>query len=239
MHRVFADLRVGAPLLMKFESFNQSLAAPSNLNIGESILLPLFLATAFGIIVALLHLLAHRGRGNQRLWRTLILIAPLIAMATMAVGTNIAAAFTLFGTLAIVRFRTPIREPLDAVFVIFSVVIGLATGNQSFMVAVAGTLTVALTVVILLLVIRRGSEQAGRLRLVLTPIDSSEDVWAETLRSEGLAYSIESCEINRAQQTQSLYLNIENISPSRWPTVLNKLLTIPEVERASGGPKDD
>ena len=86
----------------------------------------LSLAIAFGLVVSILHLLAHRERPIYSLWRTLLLIAPLIAMSTMAVGSNLAAAFTLFGTLAIVRFRTPIKNPLDAAFVIFSVVIGLA-----------------------------------------------------------------------------------------------------------------
>ena len=212
---------------------------PQQVDLATSILLPLLMATAFGIVVALLHLLAHRGQPNYRLWRTLILLAPLIAMATMAVGTNIAAAFTLFGTLAIVRFRTPIKEPLDAVFVIFSVVIGLATGNQSFLVAVAGTLVIAITITILLLVIRKGgAESAGCLRIVLTPIDAPGDEWVETLRAEGIEYSIESCDVNRSQQTQSLKLGVTGITPDRWPSLLSKLLSIPEVERASGGPTE-
>lgn len=210
-----------------------------NLDLLSNVALPLLMATAFGVVVALLHLLAHRGKANSRLWRTLILLAPLIAMATMAVGTNIAAAFTLFGTLAIVRFRTPIKEPLDAVFVIFSVVIGLATGNQSFLVAMAGTLMVAVTIVILLLAIRPGESQGtGSLRLVLTPVDTPQDDWAESLRSQGIRFSIESCEINRSQQTQSLTLDVSGITPDKWPDVLARLLAIPEVERASGGPQE-
>ena len=117
---------------------------------AQSPLTTMIIATAFGMIVALLHLLAHRERPTYKLWRTLLLISPLIAMATMAVGTNLAAAFTLFGTLAIVRFRTPIKEPMDAAFVIFSVVIGLAAGNQNFLVASVGTMVIAATVLILL-----------------------------------------------------------------------------------------
>lgn len=218
---------------------NAVILEPRPVHLVTTILVPLLMATAFGIIVALLHLLAHRGQPNYRLWRTLVLIAPLIAMATMAVGTNIAAAFTLFGTLAIVRFRTPIKEPLDAVFVIFSVVIGLAAGNQSFLVAIAGTLVVAVTIVILLLVVRRGATNtSGCLRIVLTPLDAPNDDWTAALKSEGIEYSIESCDINRAQQTQSLKLDVSGITAERWPSVLSKLLLIPEVERASGGPSE-
>ena len=57
-------------------------------------LIAILLATIYGVMVACLHLLATRGRDRAELWRTLILIAPLIAMATVAVGSNLAAAFT-------------------------------------------------------------------------------------------------------------------------------------------------
>ena len=49
---------------------------------AQSPLTTMIIATAFGMIVALLHLLAHRERPTYKLWRTLLLISPLIAMAT-------------------------------------------------------------------------------------------------------------------------------------------------------------
>lgn len=202
-------------------------------------LITMVLATVFGVVVALLHLLAHRDRPTYRLWRTLILVSPLIAMSTMAVGTNLAAAFTLFGTLAIVRFRTAIKEPLDAAFVIFSVVIGLATGNQSLVVATIGTAVLAVTIVILLGVKAFGNNtQEGELRLLLDGVNAPESGWGGVLKDHGLRYSIESCSLDRAAATQALRLNVSGVRPSEWPTLLNELLVLPEVQRASGRPTD-
>ena len=202
-------------------------------------LITMILATVFGVVVALLHLLAHRDRPTYRLWRTLILVSPLIAMSTMAVGTNLAAAFTLFGTLAIVRFRTAIKEPLDAAFVIFSVVIGLATGNQSLIVATVGTAVIAVTIVILLGLKNFGSNtQGGELRLLLDGVNAAESRWGGVLKEHGLRYTIESCSVDRAAATQSLRLNVSGVRSSEWPTILNGLLVLPEVKRASGRPND-
>ena len=202
-------------------------------------LITMVVATGFGLVVAILHLLAHRERPTFRLWRTLLLIAPLIAMATMAVGTNLAAAFTLFGTLAIVRFRTPIKEPLDAAFVIFSVVIGLATGNQSFLVASVGTVVIAVTVLVLLAFKSVGNGEPLQLRIVLGAIDATNDDWEQLLRERGIGYKIKSCTIDRLAETQSLALEVRGVREGEWPDTLKALMQLPHITRASGRPTEE
>ena len=97
-------------------------------------------------------------------------------------GTNLAAAFTLFGTLAIVRVRTAIKNPLDAAFVIFSVVIGLALGNGSLNVATVGTGMIAVLILALLAVNRMvPRENRSTLKLVITGVDASDAGWRGVL----------------------------------------------------------
>ena len=191
------------------------------------------LATIFGIVVACLHLLATRGRDRVELWRTLILIAPLIAMATVAVGTNLAAAFTLFGTLAIVRFRTRIRNPLDAVFVIFSVVIGLATGNQNYMVAFVGTVIVGLTILILTSSSSKKERSDGKLRVTLSPVDTKNDSWKAVLQELQISNRLLSTEIDRIAGTRTILLSTTNLEPETSQTLISRLQEIPEIIRAS------
>ena len=59
---------------------------------------------------------------------TLVLLAVLIAMVTQVIGDNVARAFSLVGALAIVRFRTVVRDTQDTAYVIFAVVVGMAVG---------------------------------------------------------------------------------------------------------------
>jgi uncharacterized membrane protein YhiD involved in acid resistance len=198
-------------------------------------LLTLCVAIAFGIVVSALHLLAHRERPIYTLWRTLLLIAPLIAMSTMAVGSNLAAAFTLFGTLAIVRFRTPIKDPLDAAFVIFSVVIGLALGNGNLEVATVGTSVIAVLMLVLLLFNRiMPREHRSTVRLTVRGVGTTDAAWRSVLDAEGLNYRIDSCTLDETSGTQAIKLSIAGIAGERWLAILAALLAIPEVQRAAG-----
>lgn len=195
----------------------------------------LALAIAFGLVVAILHLLAHRERPIYSLWRTLLLIAPLIAMSTMAVGTNLAAAFTLFGTLAIVRFRTPIKDPLDAAFVIFSVVIGLALGNGSLNVATVGTAMIAALILALLAVNRMvPRENRSSLKLVIRAPEGSDSEWRKVLDRHGIQARIESCILSKDAGTQTIKLSLSGISGDRWPELLSEMLALPTVTHAAG-----
>ncbi len=76
---------------------------------------------------------------------TLVLLCVLIAMVTQVIGDNVARAFSLVGALSIVRFRTVVRDTKDTAFVIFAVVVGMASGAGQPMVALCGTLVVGMT----------------------------------------------------------------------------------------------
>src|SRR5262245_17000611 len=69
---------------------------------------------------------------------TLVLLAVLIAMVTQVIGNNVARAFSLVGALAIVRFRTVVRDTEDTAFVIFAVVVGMAVGAQDLVGSIVG-----------------------------------------------------------------------------------------------------
>jgi Domain of unknown function (DUF4956) len=75
---------------------------------------------------------------------TLVLLSVLIAMVSQVIGTNVALAFSLVGALSIVRFRTVVRDTQDTTFVICSVVVGMAVGVGSVLVALAGIGVVSL-----------------------------------------------------------------------------------------------
>ncbi len=60
-----------------------------------------------------------------------MLLAVLIAMVTQVIGDNVALAFSLVGALAIVRFRTVVRDTQDTAFVMLSVVVGMAVGARA------------------------------------------------------------------------------------------------------------
>ncbi len=106
----------------------------------DELALRLGLAAVFGIAAGAAYFLTQRKKRVEAasFVSTLVLLAILLAMVSMVIGSNIARAFSLVGALAIVRFRTVVEDTRDTAFVIFAVVVGMAAGAGAYMVAVFG-----------------------------------------------------------------------------------------------------
>lgn len=68
---------------------------------------------------------------------SLFLFATLSSVMTILIGNNIARAFGLIGALSIIRFRSALKDPLDAVFIFWSLAIGMASGTGYYLLAAA------------------------------------------------------------------------------------------------------
>lgn len=93
-------------------------------------------AFALGLLAAGVYGIAcHRGqrRPEPSFLATLILLSLLISLVMLVIGNNVARAFSLVGTLAIVRFRTVVEDTRDTAFVIYSVTCGMCAGSGYFM----------------------------------------------------------------------------------------------------------
>jgi uncharacterized membrane protein YhiD involved in acid resistance len=107
-------------------------------------------ALVFGCIVALIYRGTHRTEPITPTFpRTLVLLSILIAMVTSVIGDNVARAFSLVGALSIVRFRTVVRDTQDTAFVIFAVIVGMASGANHLWVAIIGVGVIATAIFIL------------------------------------------------------------------------------------------
>ncbi|EJL31337.1 DUF4956 domain-containing protein [Brevibacillus sp. BC25] len=80
---------------------------------------------------------------------TLVAMAMLTCLIIMTISTNIVLSLGMVGALSIVRFRTAIKDPLDIVFMFWSISVGIATGAGVYPVSVLGSLVVAAVIVVL------------------------------------------------------------------------------------------
>lgn len=106
----------------------------------DDIVLRLLFAAAFGIAAGLAYFLTQRKKRSEAasFVATMVLLAILLGMVSMVIGSNIARAFALVGALSIVRFRTVVEDTRDTAFVIFAVVVGMAAGAGAYLVAAVG-----------------------------------------------------------------------------------------------------
>jgi len=122
--------------------------------------LRLAIAFLFGVVVACTHAFAGwlaRRPLDRPFLTTLVLLAVLIALVTIVVGNDVARAFTLAGSLAIVRFRTVVEDTRDTAFVIFAVVAGMAAASNYLI----GPLICVPLVLVAVLVLRPGPTQVA------------------------------------------------------------------------------
>lgn len=106
----------------------------------DDIVLRLLFAAAFGIAAAGAYYLTQRRNRSEAgsFVATMVLLAVLLGMVSMVIGTNSARAFALVGALSIVRFRSVVEDTRDTAFVIFAVVVGMAAGAGAYLVAAVG-----------------------------------------------------------------------------------------------------
>lgn len=102
------------------------------------------------LIIGLVYKKTHSGISYSKLLtRTMIMTGLVTAGIVIAVGSNIARAFTLVGALTIIRFRTAIKEPMDVSYLFFAITIGMATGTRTYTLAVYMTFFLSLVMIIL------------------------------------------------------------------------------------------
>lgn len=115
-------------------AFDDSIAVPWDV-VGVRLVISLILSL---VVIAIYKLTRRSGNGTVSFPATLVLLCILIAMVTQVIGDNAARAFSLVGALSVVRFRTVVRDTKDTAFVIFAVVVGMATGYGQAGVALLG-----------------------------------------------------------------------------------------------------
>ncbi|MCY3744056.1 MAG: DUF4956 domain-containing protein [Candidatus Poribacteria bacterium] len=76
-----------------------------------------------------------RKKYSQSFAHTLLVIPIAISLVVFLVKDSIALAFSLAGIVAAVRFRTSLEEPMDSVYMLMAIGIGLAAGTQLILVA--------------------------------------------------------------------------------------------------------
>jgi len=101
-----------------------------------SLLLAFGLAQAIGAV----YVWTFRGMSYSiGLVHSMVIGASITAMLMLAIGNSIAAGIGIAGGLALVRFRTALRDPRDMMFVFAALGVGIASGLGAHVVALLGT----------------------------------------------------------------------------------------------------
>jgi uncharacterized membrane protein YhiD involved in acid resistance len=111
----------------------------------------IIVALICSLIIALLYRWTYKGDGySPSFIHSLVILSMITAIVIMVIGNNLARAFGLVGAMSIIRFRTPIKEAMDIVYIFFSLAIGMAAGVGLHTIAVLGTVIVGCVLLVLM-----------------------------------------------------------------------------------------
>lgn len=114
--------------------------------VAGAMVLSFLLSTLFAAV----YQFTFRGFTYSRSYiHTMVLGSMVTCMLIMSVGNNLARGMGILGTLAIIRFRTPVRDPRDAMFLFACLGVGIACGAGMSLVAVIGTLLICAVALLL------------------------------------------------------------------------------------------
>lgn len=115
-----------------------------------SLLLSLVLSFLMGHVVAWVYMLTHSGLSYSRSFvLALILMPTIVALVMNVLANSLILAFGMMAVFAIVRFRNILRDTLDTVYVLSSIVLGMACGSQKFTTALVGCALLVVTMLYL------------------------------------------------------------------------------------------
>jgi uncharacterized membrane protein YhiD involved in acid resistance len=116
----------------------------------KTVLLSLLLSFGLAQAIAATYVWTFRGMSYSRSFVLTIAMGAVIACTLMlAINNSIAAGLGIAGSLAIIRFRTALRDPRDMVFVFASMAAGIASGLRVHLAAVLGTALFCVSVFLL------------------------------------------------------------------------------------------
>lgn len=79
---------------------------------------------------------------------SLMVMTLATALVIMGISQNVLLSLGMVGALSIVRFRTPIKDPMDLMFLFWSVVVGILCGAGFIPLAVLGTIVIGIVIVL-------------------------------------------------------------------------------------------
>jgi len=101
----------------------------------------LILSFVLSVMIAFTYEKTFRGLSYSRNYVQALVLGAIVASTVMqAIGDSLAAGLGMMGALAIIRFRTNLKDPRDIIFIFASLAAGISCGVNGYSIAVVGTI---------------------------------------------------------------------------------------------------
>ena len=156
---------------------------------------------------------------------TLIGITMVTAMIIIAINSNLILSLGMVGALSIVRFRTPIKDPTDLIFIFWGAAAGIVVGAGFYSLAVTASVMIGIVIFIF---IKKTSFETPYLLVVNCVGDDSEKHVLSLTHSHTKRYNLKQKNVSKDNIELTLEVRVKDNESS----FVNKISAIVGVKNA-------
>ncbi len=167
-------------------------SGPQNPTTPATAMLSLLAALALGQAIGATYMWTFRGLSYTRSFVFAMVTGSVVVCGLMmAIGNSLAAGIGIAGGLALIRFRTSLRDPRDLIFILAALAAGIGCGLKAWGPAILGTMVFIASAVIFTFTDFGARERAdGLLRLQLPPTPDAERALADLLARHTRSFAL-------------------------------------------------
>ncbi|KAB7670714.1 DUF4956 domain-containing protein [Bacillus sp. B1-b2] len=176
---------------ISFEDIFKSsiLEKTSNFSIVDS-LIGLLVAFGVGLFIYYVYKKTFSGVIYSNTFNiSLIIISMATALIIIGISSNVLLSLGMVGALSIVRFRTPIKDPMDLVYLFWSIVSGILCGAGFIILVIIGAILIGL---VLILFTNRIKVENPYLLVVKYSNETLEETLTKTISEHAKKFSVKS-----------------------------------------------
>ena len=191
-----------------------------------TVLFSLFMSCLIGFFIFLIYRGATRKTFYSLNFNISLIAMSMITCAIMlAIQSNIVLSLGMVGALSIVRFRTAIKDPMDLVFLYWSISMGIICGTGLSLIGIALSLAIAVVIFILQLYPRK---KLSMILVVNSACPDNDGAILEAVKRHAKWYKLKSKNLTDHSLDMVLELAIAEESP-----LVHELVALDGVTSAS------
>ena len=200
-------------------------------NVSEFSILDTLIGLAVALVIGLFIFIIYKKTLTGVLYSsgfalTLVGLSLVTTLVIMAVTSNVVLSLGMVGALSIVRFRTAIKEPVEVVFLFWSLAVGIVIGAGMIPLAVIGS---AIIGVILLLFANRKIHNDPYILVTNCTDENAENAVMDILDKEAAHCVVKS----KTVTTSGIELTAELRTKTASSAFVNAIAQLPGVETAT------
>ncbi|HWJ79340.1 MAG TPA: DUF4956 domain-containing protein [Niallia sp.] len=174
----------------------------SNFSIVDSII-GLLVAFIVGVFIYYVYKRTFSGVIYSNTFNiSLIIISMATALIIIGISSNVLLSLGMVGALSIVRFRTPIKDPMDLVYLFWAIVSGILCGAGFILLVIIGAILIGL---VLILFTNRIKVENPYLLVVKYSNEKIEDALTKTITEHTKKFSIKSKSVMPGNELELTY----------------------------------